>query len=100
MREAIRLTVERSLRNGFCFAIVLVILEIGLLSRSRHTSRYCFFEGEDHHPIYRPSMPFFRSSEGGFGPRKIEKTASLKPFPVKAPSSLLSTCSVVPFPSW
>src|SRR6185369_1063300 len=46
----------------------------------------------------QPSIPFFRSSEGGLGPSQIENTASAKPFPSKTPSSLVPAESVVPFP--
>src|SRR6478609_2269821 len=47
--------------------------------------------------LHRPSIPFCRSSEGGFGPQKMEKTASPSPFPSETVNSLFPTCSVVPF---
>src|SRR5262249_40853963 len=44
--------------------------------------------GTSRPPCDQPSMPFFRSSEGGLWPSLIANTASANPFPSKSPDLL------------
>ncbi len=48
--------------------------------------------------VRQPSIPFFRSSDGGFGPSQSRKTTSAKSLPSNVPSSFSPAKNVVPFP--
>ena len=48
--------------------------------------------------VRQPSIPFFRSSDGGFGPSQSRKTTSAKSLPSNVPRAFSPARKVVPFP--
>ena len=50
------------------------------------------------HRLYCPSIPFFRSALGGFGPSHTEKSTGSKPRPAMVSFSLPLMAKVVPVP--